>query len=523
MSLRSRPEDRARLRVANRYLDDPVLGMELLAGLIAQPEDKPEVAQKLERLGRLVRDDLLDACRYEDLPNEAEVYLKLQAALEKLTELAQFSALANKNVVAVGGGFSAGKSQLLNCLLQDDLLPTKTTPTTAIPTYLAAGEAEAIVALNRFNAPVALDREAVKAIGHDFNLRYNVSFSHIIKVLTVEVPGFPYDNIAFLDTPGYSRSDSCVAGDNTDERVAREHLGQADHLVWVVDAANGTLPSTDLQFIRSLGLQPHQKVFVVVNKADQPTGGRADVEAIVAKVREELARAGIPCGGVGAYHSTAKGDPEVLGDSLRAYLVEVNGKRKWADIRREFHEGFEEFLRHNQAEHEKARAALGPLNALYLRGSEGFGEEDRALLTRLLAETKAAANQAVQALGRFQSLRTEALGCVDEVLETLRVKEEDATAGGVCGTACVRDAAALARIAVDQRLAGRVVQANALGVYVECGLGDSVWLDPAEINKKYTGPAARWFPAGAECGVRVVELDRLKKTARVVVCPAPSP
>ena len=72
----------------------------------------------------------MDVTKLNLQPTEQEV---LTALLEQ----------AAKKEVAIGlfGSFSVGKSALLNRILQtDDLLPTHTNETTAIPTYIKNGD-----------------------------------------------------------------------------------------------------------------------------------------------------------------------------------------------------------------------------------------------------------------------------------------------------------------------------------------------------------------------------------------------
>ena len=498
--------------LTNRYLDDPAQGLKLLANIIAMPENKPDVVKILEQLNKLIHYEFIELCGQENLPNEAEMFKYLTKAFEDLEDLAEFHALANKNVVAVGGGFSSGKSRFLNALLHDDLLPTDTTPTTSIPTYISLGEVESISALNNFNQKVPLDRDAVKAISHAFFQKYNVSFSHIIKILTMEKPAFPYQNIAFLDTPGYSKSDSMIKGDNTDEKLAKEHLRMADYLIWLIDAKNGTLPEADVEFIHALRLE--RPLFVVINKADLQTAN--EVERILKNIRSGLREAAIESCGVTAYDSMTDGGRELAGDSLQDFLRETDAKFKHTRIKQDFSRVFEVFISFNQNEKVKNAEVLGFLNLLASRVHDGISAEDNGKLKALIATVQQRVKKLQSVVGQFEKLAEKVDGTVDAVLQNIVVVEENKAERGVVGYGNVRDEKTLARLEQDAILSGKVLKITSFGVFIDCGLGDCVMLDEDDIGKKHTLSP---FCIGATCSVQVIEINRSKKSVKVVVHP----
>lgn len=65
--------------------------------------------------------------------------------------------ILGKRVVAIGGGFSSGKSSFLNSFLGgESLLPIDTLPTTAVPAYLISGTEEKASGLNLFRERISL-------------------------------------------------------------------------------------------------------------------------------------------------------------------------------------------------------------------------------------------------------------------------------------------------------------------------------------------------------------------------------
>lgn len=255
-----------------------------------------------------------------------------------------FPYLANKNIVAVGGEFSAGKSYFLNSIFDmSGLLPTDTRPTTAIPTYLTYAETESIRALNTFNRSQILTREELKAISHGFNADQTdagnkISFYHILDLLQVQSPAMRWKNIAFLDTPGYSKPKESVDGEdadigteagNTDEEKAKEHLSRADHLIWVVGVKDGTFQQGGLEFLRNK-VQWEKPLYLLVNKADEVID--TDLPHIFKEICSKAESAGFKLAGRSAYSSL---DRKVyLGDDPTAWFAEIDRTKKLTSCQR---------------------------------------------------------------------------------------------------------------------------------------------------------------------------------------------
>ena len=95
--------------------------------------------KNFEEYERIFNEEFLHFANNENsLSEEAEVTLEFQDLREELIKIVNFNFLYSKNIIAVGGGFSAGKSEFLNVLLSNtDLkLPVGINPVTAIPTYI---------------------------------------------------------------------------------------------------------------------------------------------------------------------------------------------------------------------------------------------------------------------------------------------------------------------------------------------------------------------------------------------------
>ncbi|RKD25211.1 GTPase Era, involved in 16S rRNA processing [Caminicella sporogenes DSM 14501] len=512
MALRSSREERKQNLIKNEYLDNPEKGMELISSLISMSKTKETMVQLLSKLDKIIRYDFINICSMENLPNEAEMYEKLKKAFDNVEDLTEFNALANKNIIAIGGGFSAGKSQFLNSILKDNILPTDTTPTTSIPSYITYGQEEIIYALNSFNLKVPINREAVKAISHDFNKKYNVSFSHIIKKLVIETSRFPYKNISFLDTPGYSKADALNRADNTDEKIAKEYLSSADYIIWLVDVSKGTIPDSDIKFIKDLKFQ--RPIFVVFNKADLKTSEQ--IKNVLEDAKRRFEEEGIMAEEVIAYNSLASKDNEIGGNKLQNFLEKINSRIKCTTVKQEFDKIFEVFEIYNHNEMIKAKEKLKLLNEIAV--NIDLLEQDKHVeFRKLIEECQKKIKKQKRILAEFQSLSDRVNEIIGKIISNLNVVEENKEDRGIFGVAGLRDEKVLSDLKEDMKISGKISKMNAFGLYIECGFGEQVMIFIDDIKEKYSNNVEELFYVGKEVDVQIVEIDRVKKAIKVVV------
>ena len=169
----------------NPYLDNPLTGLQLCSQLISQGSTREPWQDQLDQINKLIDTDLLKLVEENSLVAGAGFYNRMQQLKERLTEIASFPLLERCYTVAIGGAFSAGKSRFLNTVLGcPSLLPTDTTPTTSIPTYISQGQQNTITALNRYGKKTEIDEDALGAICHAFSDRFGVTFSHILQLVS---------------------------------------------------------------------------------------------------------------------------------------------------------------------------------------------------------------------------------------------------------------------------------------------------------------------------------------------------
>jgi len=392
---------------SNRYLRNSDMGLELITKLLSSEIEETQVNLKFSLLERLIDVEYYDFANRSDIANEAEIYAMMMRAKLSLEEAIKFPFLTNKKVIAIGGGFSAGKSRFVNSLLGDDILPTDTRPTTSIPTYISNGAITNIYAYNIFGNKIRIDREAVSAISHAFTSRFKVGFTQILKNITLQSNKMPFKNLVFLDTPGYTKSDTYKKADNTDEHVAREHLKLADGLLWLIDIEKGTIPQQDIEFIRSLNFK--RPIFFIFTKADKKEP--SEINKILKVAKENLKSAGIPIAGLTAYSAVER--KEYGGGNLIKYLCDLDIEAKAVELEKLFVDIFNMYEANFKTEIKNEQDRLSMLNKVAL--FSGIDNE-RDILNKLIQESKSKILKKQDLEKEISNLSNKIFKAIDELI-----------------------------------------------------------------------------------------------------------
>lgn len=319
---------------SNQYLSNTKAAIGLIAKIIPLSRKNNASRKTIQELDDMLKVGFLSSFRHIRLNNEAQLQIKLAQLSDKLVEQKKYEILKNRSVVGIGGKFSAGKSKFINSILSagENLLPEDQNPTTSIPTYIVYGEQEEIHAYTSDNKKVVLDAEALQALTHKFYEKYGMGFSSFVNSLIVFEPDMPYKELAFLDTPGYSKADYMGEGKNqkelTDENKAYAQLRGVDYLIWLMDIENGVLSETDISFITKLGLET--PILIVVNKSDKKID--EEIEQIVRLVETTARNAGIKVFGVTAYSARDGAEWRSAGQISEYLRIAMTEKKNKKDI-----------------------------------------------------------------------------------------------------------------------------------------------------------------------------------------------
>ena len=191
--------------------------------------------------------------------------------------------------IAVAGGYSAGKSSLLNALTGiGNMLPTGIDPVSMVNTYIncSSGNKRLIVRGENLNDNlVLLNEDVLSCVQH--SSRSKVYVSSVLKRILLDVPvPDELDKITFIDTPGYNNSDCVTEGSHvTDSEKAMEAISIANAIFWCIDSEAGTIPSSDVAFLKeAIGRLGDVPVVIVFTKMDKKLPEIAKILALASDI-----------------------------------------------------------------------------------------------------------------------------------------------------------------------------------------------------------------------------------------------
>ncbi len=300
------------------------MGLKERYDLIARILNAKMENEGLEEYQSILDNEFLEFASGVDSLKEKEIaLLTLQEIKKELQLVASYPSLFQKTIVAVGGGFSAGKSTFLNNLLGLKLkLPEDIDPTTAIPTYCLKGKREVLMGFSQNGGMVelphlAFDHQFLKSLG--FNLK------EIMPFMLLSAPSAPFEFLCFIDTPGYNPGNQGYT--DGDKEASKESLKHAKHILWLISCERGGIESGDLDYLQEL-YEEGKQVFIVLSRADRRT--KSQLEEVAIKIRETLKDNGIEFLGIGTYSATRYlgikefSEKSKVFNSLEEFLMKLN-------------------------------------------------------------------------------------------------------------------------------------------------------------------------------------------------------
>ena len=282
--------------------------------------ERSELEQKVEEMVALIHSD---ECRaYITLTDEEERDLSMWQS-----ECAK-SWIQGKVKVAFVGEFSAGKTSIVNRLLQEGdphaiQLPVSSKATTAIPTYIS-GRKGGGKATYRFYTPDSVLKEISEETfrrGSKEVLEEVGGISSMIKYFVMAYANKGLERLSILDTPGFSSQDK------EDEPRTMAVINECDALFWVVDVNSGTLNTRSIRVIRQY---LHKPLYIIINKVD--TKSPSEVEQAEQAIRatcskEKLEVKGFIYMGMGTPLDELRQIFSTLGSSSSLGLLEAFSQR----------------------------------------------------------------------------------------------------------------------------------------------------------------------------------------------------
>ncbi|GHR36155.1 dynamin family protein [Helicobacter pylori] len=334
----------------------------------------------LEEYQSILDNEFLKFASGVDSLKEKEIaLLMLQEIQKELQLVASYPSLFQKTIVAVGGGFSAGKSTFLNNLLGLKLkLPEHIDPTTAIPTYCLKGKREVLMGFSQNGGMVELPH---LAFDHQFLESLGFNLKEIMPFMLLSAPSVPFEFLCFIDTPGFNSANQGYTGG--DKEASKESLKHAKHILGLISCERGGIESDDLDYLQEL-YEEGKQVFIVLSRADRRT--KSQLEEVAKQIKETLKDNGIEFLGICAYSATRYQEYKEFSEkshvfnSLEQFLMKLNQRsEKQNEILGYLYEAllmYEKAIKQDASQFKRYQKALHSVKLdLMQKGFDDFGDK----------------------------------------------------------------------------------------------------------------------------------------------------
>ncbi|EGK8089500.1 hypothetical protein IO411_001152 [Campylobacter lari] len=376
---------------------------------------KKETNNNYKAFEELIENDYKNFASKARLKEELNSFMDLQSIKNELLRVVSLKAIANKSTIAVGGGFSAGKSQFISSFFANKniKLPIDVQPVTAIASYIFNANEDKIIGYSYNGGIVNIPLEIYSTLSHDFIKELGFNLKTILPMMAMQtsIPDFPH--ICFVDTPGYNPPK--VGSAKNDFETAKEYLNNANALIWMIGLdSNGTIPHTDLDFLEKLNLE-NKKLYIVANKADcLPID---ELERVLDNFEDNLLEFGFEYEGISAYDSINKEEIVYRKQTLRDFIncVDKNIISK-EQIAQELNEVFLKLKKELLYEKKKQEDLKSTIHSLDIEILEA-NLDDSSAIDRRLDKLKSIVNIAEiqDLLDELEQLRKKAFEILNEI------------------------------------------------------------------------------------------------------------
>lgn len=191
--------------------------------------------------------------------------------------------------IVVVGEFSRGKSTFINAVLGSRILPSKSTPTTAIINIISYGDEKNFVLYYRDTEETrTLTEDEFRSIVADDDDDAEIADNILSEVNRIKYAKIDYpteicrDGIELIDTPGTNDLDQMR------EELTFNFIPEADAAIFLLSAEQ-ILSKSEIAFLKNHILKNDiKKVFFVINFKDRLDEPEAEGERVIAKAKEGL-------------------------------------------------------------------------------------------------------------------------------------------------------------------------------------------------------------------------------------------
>ncbi len=302
----------------------------LIMNLLSMEDAKNDA---LTEFNRLVHEDFWQLSAKLGQPTARQDYLTLSAITQELQLMIGLPDIKTKSIVGVCGGFSSGKSALINSFIElpKVRLTEGVNPVTAVASYVTHRSTLQMRAYSKQGSSCALTQEHYEQLDHEAQKDSPIDLQRLLSCVTIGVPMMHkeiFSELCMIDTPGYNPMS--IGTKMADHKTAHKFAKQSDALIWVVSAEQGTLPQSDLDFIDDIKNNGFSgKLYIVINKADLKS--ESDRQDVLQEVMDKLDFECVDYEGISLYSSSRKEELGYYQKSLTEFLASCRTPKSISD------------------------------------------------------------------------------------------------------------------------------------------------------------------------------------------------
>lgn len=292
----------------------------LIVNLLSMQEPKND---SLNTFDKLVREDFWELSKALGQTTARQDYLTLSAITQELQMVVGSPDIHMKCIVGICGGFSSGKSALINSFIESSAvkLTEGVNPVTAVASYVTHRPTLQMRAYSKKGDCCDLTQEHYKQLDHEAQKDSPIDLQRLLSCVTIGLPMAHkeiFAELCLIDTPGYNPAD--FGTKKADNKTAHKFAKQSDALIWVVSVEQGTLPQSDIDFINDIKSNGFAgKLYIVINKADLKS--ESDREIILEEVTDKLDFEFLDYEGISLYSSSQRVELGYYKQSLLEFLA----------------------------------------------------------------------------------------------------------------------------------------------------------------------------------------------------------
>ncbi len=191
-------------------------------------------------------------------------------------QLLAYSELEKGNIkakVALIGGFSSGKSTIINSFLKEEICPSDPSPTTSSVTkFYSSGRRKITLWGKEISQQMYADSVRHKSLGKNTKTHF-FEYGHDADI---------FNSIVLYDTPGFGNGQN-----DNDEKVTEEILEDVDVVIYTIDINKGSLDQEDMHRLNQLKKNKKKKFYCIMNKAEDKSFSGIE------KIKEQIEKVGV--------------------------------------------------------------------------------------------------------------------------------------------------------------------------------------------------------------------------------------